>query len=269
MATQSSWISPLAKTGYAAKGVVYAIIGVLAAMAAFGGGGGKTTDSGGALQTIENIPFGNVLLVVVGIGLACYSVYRLLGAFVDLEGEGDDGKGLAKRLAYLGSGLAYAALAMAALTGLAGGGGGGGENESRDITAKVLGMPGGAWIVGLVGVGIAVGGIQQWRKAATGAYRWKFQLEGAAAQRRKLIDRVAKLGLAARGLVFLIIAFFLVKAAMESDPSETKGLGGALDTLAGQPYGPWLLGITAIGLVCYGIYCWIIAAYGTFRPRAA
>ncbi len=266
MSEQKSWISPLAKTGYAAKGIVYGTVGVLAALAAFGSGG-ETTGSSGALQNIQDGPFGNILLILVGAGLAAYSVYRLLGAFVDLEGEGEDGKGLAKRLGYLGSGASYAALAAAAFTGLSSSSGESGTEQ--ELTAKVLGMPGGPWIVVGLGVAIAIAGVNQWIKIGRGTYREKFDLDGAAAAQRPWIERIAKLGLAARGVVFLIIAFFLAKAGLQSDAGEVKGLGGALDTLAAQPYGPWLLGITAIGFVCYGIYCWVITLYGSFRKQVA
>ena len=263
-----SWISPLAKTGYAAKGLVYFIIGYLAAETAFGDGG-LITGSSGALREIRSQPFGQVLLVIVGVGLLAYALFRLLGAFVDVENEGEDGEGLAKRAGYFGSGVAYAALGIAAFTGLSGGGGG----ESEDtLTAKLLAVPAGQWLVGALGVAIILAGIFQWVKALKGKYKTKFTLDSYAAGKRRWIERIAKVGLCARGVVFPIIGFFLIRAALQSDPSEAKGLGEALQTLTRQPYGVWLLGVTAIGLACYGIYCWVLTAYGNFggaEPRHA
>jgi len=255
--SHSSWISPLATAGYAAKGVVYAIIGVLAAMSAFGSGG-SINSSEGALQEIRMASLGGILLIIVGIGLLAYGIYRLLGAFADIESEGNDETGVAKRLGYFGSGLSYCGLAIAAFGGL----GGGGE---KSLTAKVLAMPFGAWLVGLLGAAIIVAGLQQWVKAITGKYASKFSLDRYTADKRKWIERIAKLGLAARGIVFPIIGFFLIRAAMQGDASETTGIGGALVTLAQQDYGTLLLGITATGLACYGIYCWVLAIYGRWH----
>ncbi len=96
--------------------------------------------------------------------------------------------------------------------------------------------------------GVGVAGLTQWVRAAKGTYRNKFDLEGAAASQRGWIERVAQLGLAARGLVFLIIGYFLARAGWQSDASEARGFGDALDTLASQPQGMWLLGIAALGL---------------------
>lgn len=259
-----SWISPLATSGYAAKGVVYGIIGVLAAMTAFGEGG-AITGSDGALREVGSFPLGDVLLVVIGIGLLAYGIFRLLGAFIDLESEGSDKSGLAKRLGYLGSGVAHLGLATAAFGGL-GGSGSGGE---KALTAKVLGWPGGPWLVGLVGVAIIAAGIFQWIKAIKGSYATKFSLDKYTAGKRHWIERAAKLGLAARGVVFPIIGWFLIRAALQHDPSETKGIGGALETLSQQDFGPWLLGVTAIGLVCYGIYCEVLAIYGRWHQLRA
>jgi hypothetical protein len=43
-------------------------------------------------------------------------------------------------------------------------------------------------------------------------------------------------------------------AAVKYDPNKAKGLDGALKTLAGQPYGKWLLGLIALGFLAYGMY---------------
>ena len=254
-----SWISPLARTGYSAKGVVYLTIGVMALLAAVGKGG-DLIGSSGALKELASKPFGSALLVVLGIGLLAYSVYRLLCAFIDCENEGEDGSGLAKRAGYVGSGLVYGALGVTALTGL-GGSSGGSEEE---MTSKALEVPGGVFVVGAVAIGIIVAGIFQWVKAIKGTYRNKFTLDSLAASKRNLIEKAAKFGLISRGIVFPVIGVFLLIAAVQSDPSETKGIGEALGKISSQSYGAILLGITAAGLVCYSFYCAILAIYGNF-----
>lgn len=259
-----AWISPLATAGYAAKGIVYGIIGFFAATAAFGGGN-EVAGSKDALRSISNSSWGSALLVIVGIGLLAYGIYRLLGAFADFESEGSDESGLAKRTGYVASGLAYSALAVFAFTGAASGSSGGDGKES--LAARVLELPFGAILVGAAGLGIALAGIFQWVKAARGSYAAKFRLNRFASRQRHWIERAAKLGLSARGVVFLIIGFFVVKAAVQHDSSEVTGIEGALRTLAQQPYGPWLLGLTAVGLLCYGIYCEVLSAFGRWHGQ--
>ncbi|BCX46953.1 conserved hypothetical protein [Haloferula helveola] len=260
---QKGWISKLATTGYASKGIVYGAVGVLAAMAAFGTGG-SVEGPKGALSEIGSTAWGGILLVLIGVGLLAYGIYRLLGAFADIHSEGQDGSGIAKRLGYFGSGLVHCGLAAYALMGV----GGSGSGTEESLTAKALSMPGGALLVGAVGLGIIGAGIYQWVKALTGKYANRFTLDRYTATKRKWIERIAKMGLIARGVIFPLIGFFLIVAATNSDPSQTKGMGEALQTLSGWESGPWLLGLTAIGLVCYGIYCEVLAIYGRWRHSA-
>ncbi|WP_148129269.1 DUF1206 domain-containing protein, partial [Dulcicalothrix desertica] len=70
-----------------------------------------------------------------------------------------------------------------------------------------------------------------------------------------------RFGIAARGFVFGIIGIFLVLAAIQVDGSEARGLGGTLAVLAQQPFGSWILGVVALGLIAYGIYSVIQARY--------
>ena len=258
-----NWLPTLARAGYAAKGIVYGTVGVMAVLAAAGKGGG-ILGSSGALREIGSKPFGALALIIIGIGLLAYAVYRFLCAFYDAEREGKDGSGIAKRVGYFGSALSYAALGVTALTGLGGSQGGSGEEE---MTSGVLQLPGGAIIVGAVGLAIIVAGLFQWKKALDGSYRSKFTLDSFAAGQRHWIERSAKFGLIARGIVFPIVGFFLITAAVQSDASEAMGLGQALQKLQGQAYGSILLGLTAAGLACYAIYCGVLAVYGNFGRK--
>lgn len=265
------WAEPVGRAGYAAKGVVYAVVGYLAAKVAFGTGG-ETTGSEGALQKIGQQPFGQVLLALVGVGLACYAVWRFLSAFVDAEGKGSDAKGIAIRIGYFVVALLHIGLSVAAFSvldlggnGAGAGGGANGDQGTQSLTARAMRVPSGQWLVIGAGLAVAASGVAQWVQAVRGSYRRRFTFDGDAATVRPWIERIARLGLAARGVVFLLIAFFLMQAGWRADSSEAKGLGGALAALAQQPYGPWLLGLTAAGLICYGIYCAVIAIYGRFQ----
>lgn len=252
---KSKSISKLATVGYAAKGLVYGIVGVLAAMAAFGDGG-QVGGPKEALQQASQTPFGGVLLVLIGVGLLAYGIFRLLGAFADIEAEGSDKAGVAKRMGYFGSGLAHLGLAAFAFGGL------GSSAGKETLVAKVLGLPGGTIAVAVVGLSIIGAGVYQWVKALAGKYRQRFSLDQYSPTKRRWVHRIAKLGLISRGVIFPLIGGFLVYAALTSDPEKAKGMGGALETLASQPGGVWLMGMTALGLLCYGIYCEVLATYG-------
>jgi hypothetical protein len=256
----SVWIERLARFGYAAKGAVYGIVGLLAALAAFGAGG-KTTDTQGALQTILTQPFGKVLLGLVAIGLLGYVLWRFVQAIKDPENKGTDAKGLAQRLGYAVNGLIYAGLALSAVRLVLGSGGGGNSNTTQDWTARLLSQPFGQWLVGTVGAFIIGLGFYQFYKAYSAKFRKELNLTQLSDTERKWVMGIGRFGLAARGVVFCVIGFFIIQAARQSDPSEARGLGEALQTLAQQPNGPWLLGVVAVGLVAYGIYMVIQARY--------
>jgi hypothetical protein len=260
------WVETCARLGYATKGVIYMIIGVLATQAAIGAGG-STEGSKGAIMTIASQPFGRVLLGLAALGLIGYVIWRFVQACLDPEHQGRDVKGIVTRLGYAVSGIAYAVLAFfAARMALGMGGGGGGDSSQQELTARLMSQPFGQWLVGIVGaIIIGVGLFHFYR-----AYKANFMQAyggGMSAAQRRWAKRIGQFGLSARGVTFCIIGDFLIIAAVQADPSETKGLGGALQTLAEQPYGPWLLGIVALGMVAYGVYNFSQARYKRVETR--
>lgn len=254
------WMQRLGRLGFAAKGIVYVVIGVLAAQVAFGYGG-STTDSKGALQTIAQQPFGQILIALLAIGLVSYVVWRFLEGVADPLGEGDDAKGLAKRLGAVFSSVAYAGVALSAvrlLTGV-------GQDESdttRDWTAWLMEQPFGRWLVALVGLVVIGVGIGQCVIAYTGSFHQKFDQFDMSQQERALLTRLGQGGHVARGVTFGLIGMFFVVAAWRYDANRVQGLDGALATLAQQPYGAWLLGIVSLGVIAYGGYMLAMARYG-------
>lgn len=255
----SVWVERLARFGYTAKGVVYSIVGLLAAQAALSTGG-KTTDTQGALQAIVTQPFGKFLLGLVAIGLIGYVVWRFVQAIKDPENKGTDAKGLAQRLGYAVNGLIYASLALSAMQMFLGTGGSN-SNSTQDWTARLLAQPFGQWLVGTIGAFVLGLGFYQFYTAYSAKFRKKLNLAQLSDTEEKWVIWISKFGLAARGIVFCVIGFFLIQAARQSDPSEARGLGEALQVLEQQPYGPWILGVVAVGLVAYGIYMVIQARY--------
>ncbi|MBD6616349.1 DUF1206 domain-containing protein [Komarekiella sp. 'clone 1'] len=256
----SIWVERLARLGYASKGVVYGIVGLLAAQAAFGTGG-RTTDTRGALQTLLTQPFGKLLLTLIAIGLIGYVLWRFVQAIKDPENKGTDAKGLAQRIGYAINGLIYAGLAVSAVQLIQGSGGNSNSNSTDDWTARLLSQPFGQWLVGTIGAFIIGMGFYQFYKAFTAKFRKELNLTELSQTERKWVMGICRFGLLARGVVFCIIGWFLIQAARQFDASAAGGLAEALQTLAQQPYGSWLLGIVAFGLVAYGIYLLIQARY--------
>lgn len=257
-AAANPWVERLARLGFAAKGIVYALVGLLAAQAAFGSGGQKT-DTQGALQTIVTQPFGRILLSFVALGLLGYALWRFVEAAADPEQKGSDAKGILQRCSYAGNGLIYAGLALTAVRIVLGSRDS--SNASQDWTARLLAQPFGQWLVGTAGALVIGLGFYQFYAAYKATFRQQLKLAEMSKAEQGWTVRIGRLGLAARGVVFGVIGFFLIQAARQSNPNQARGLGGALTSLEQQPYGSWLLGIVAIGLIAYGIYYLIQARY--------
>ena len=256
----------LARAGYAAKGIVYIVIGALAARVA-AGWGGETTDQHGALDAIRNGPLGTIALVVIGVGPLGYMVWRLVAAATDAEGDGSDPTSLGKRLVHAARGLAYGLLGVSALRALGerGGESSGNAPHTRDWTARLLDLPYGRALVVAVGLGvIGYAGYQLYR-AGTDKVKKHLDLADAGPGRAEWIVRLGRFGIAARAVVFALIGTFLVKAGMQRDSSEAGGIAQSLDAVAGAPFGRVALGAVALGLVAYGGYQLATARYRRIR----
>lgn len=162
------WVVPLARFGYATKGTVYIIIGLLAALAAFNRGG-RTTDSQGAFTEILSQPYGQLLLGAVAAGLVGYALWCFIQAVKDTENQGSKAKGIVIRLGYGAIGLIHTSLAFTAVQLMIGSRSSyKGEESSREWTATLLAQPFGQWFVGTVGVAIIIAAIIQFYQAYTG-----------------------------------------------------------------------------------------------------
>jgi Domain of Unknown Function (DUF1206) len=257
-AGKSRWFERLGRAGLVAKGVLYAVVGILALKVALGGRE-ESPDRHGALRTIAQQPLGKALLVALAVGLAAYALWRLAQAVLDRENEGEGAKGLAKRVGFLGRAVWYAALCGLTIAKLAGAGDSGG-NE-KQTTGGVLAMPLGRYIV--LGVGLAFLGAAAFNgyRAITCKFNKKLKKGEMNDAEEAGATGVGILGHLARGIVFGLIGAFLVKAAWEFDAKEAVGLDGALLELSQQPYGGLLLGTVAVGLMAYAVYCLVQAKY--------
>ena len=256
-------IETLGRVGYAAKGVVYALLGVLALNAAFGAG--DPEGRGGTLRAIAGTSYGPFLLWALVVGLAAYGLWRFALAVLDPKHEGDDAEGLLKRAGYVVSGVAYLTLAYTAFRVVTGAGGSGGAGGTEERAETVLGIPGGRWILAAVALGVIGYGVYQFVRAYRASFMDHFDLDGVAARNREWVRRAGRAGLSARGVVYVLIGTFLGQAALRGDSDEAGGLDAALAALQGQGYGPWLLALVALGLVLYGVYCGVNAAYREYE----
>ncbi|MBA3423415.1 MAG: DUF1206 domain-containing protein [Rubrobacteraceae bacterium] len=258
----SPWIERLARFGYLAYGVVYVLVGFLAVQAAIGGG--KTASQEGALSTVLRAPLGKVLLGLIVVGLLGYAMWRLIQGVRDPENEGKDARGIVKRADHVVNGLFHGALALSA--GQLALGGGGGSGSPDDLAAQLMSQPFGRWLILAAGAIIIVAGLYQFRKAYKADFRDEIKSGEMSASRKRWTTRVGRVGYVARGVVFGVIGVFLALAALQTDPQQARGLGGALQTLAQQPFGPYVLGTVAAGLIAYGVFMFVMARYRRIRP---
>jgi Domain of Unknown Function (DUF1206) len=240
----------LARAGFVARGLIYGIIGILAIKLAVGAGG-TTTNQQGAMKTIAHQPFGKVLLILVAIGLAGYSLWRLLRALLG-HGPEDSDSGF-DRVAAFGSGIVYAGLCAMAVEILLGSGSSG-SGSAHKTTAGVLGWSGGVWLVGIAGVVLIGIGLYQGYRGLSKDFLEDSKTEQMSARVRNWVEWIGSFGHLARMVVFGLVGVFLIKAAIDYNPNKAVGLDGALAKIAHASYGPFLLGIVAAGLIAFGIY---------------
>jgi hypothetical protein len=244
-----------------AKGIVYLAVGLIAARAAIGWGG-RPTDTRGALQTVnQQRVVGDVLLAAIAVGLLAYVFWRFAQALLDLDHKGSDPKGLAVRVGYIGSGLAYAGLATTAAAMAIGDGGSRRSDQVRRWTAFALEDPDRWWIVAAAGAAVLGGAGWQFYKAYTAKFEERLRLARVSAAGRTWVRRIGRFGLGARGVTLGIIGWFLLQAALHANPGEARGLEGALAVLRRQAYGPWLLGVVGLGLAAYGVFSMVEGRY--------
>jgi hypothetical protein len=254
----SGWYALLARAGLVAKGVSFGIVAVLAIKLAVGHGG-KATSREGALHELAGESFGKVVLALLVVGFAAYALWRFVEAWA---APGEDAKKWAKRAGSVSRGLIYAALAYSAAKLLAGAGGSGSQNERARETAETLfSWPAGTWLVGIAGAVVIGVGLWNLYRGLALKFEDRWRTGEMGATERRWAGRVGAVGHVARAVVFGLIGVFVVKAALEYDPKEAIGLDGALQKLASAEYGPYLLGLTAAGLLAYGLYCLVDARY--------
>jgi len=244
-------IEPLARLGYASKALIYAIIGALAAAAAFNRGG-RVTDTSGALRVILSQPFGQLLLFVLGVGLCGYAVWRFLDAWQDPDRRGRDFNGLVIRIGNVIRGAIYGGLGLEAFR-LARGLRGSSGREAELWTGRIMELPLGVWLVGIAGVIVAIYGISQLIAAIRVHVEDTIDLGGVPPGWRVPLTRISRFGVGARGVIIAVLGVFLARAAITHNPSAAAGTRESMLEIANAVQGRWLLAAIAAGLFAYGV----------------
>jgi hypothetical protein len=248
----------LARAGLLARGVVYFVIALLALELALGEGG-KTTDQQGAMKAIAGQSYGKVLLVLLAIGLAGYAIWRLTRAAVGHGAEQRDDT--SDRIAAGASGIVYAALCVVAIGILVGSGSTSSSQKAKETTAGVLGWSGGPVLVAIAGIVLIGVAVYQAYKGLSRNFLEDAKTGEMSESVRKAYTALGVFGLVARAVIFALVGYGVLKAAIEYDPKEAVGLDGALHKLTQTTLGPWLLGVIALGLIGFALYSMADARY--------
>jgi hypothetical protein len=258
-----NWVERGARAGFAAKGIVYLVLGGLALRFALGQGG-QLTDPHGAVVRLLSTPYGRLLVGAVAVGLAFYAGWRFLEAFADANRRGSDRGGLLARAKYAISGAVYGILAVDAMT-LASGTGGG--NSANELPSTLLGGVLTRWVAVLVALGLIGYGLTQLRhalKAKLGDQLSVGRVERHAGPWAVLVSRI---GIGGRAIVLVAMGFILARRAMTSPRAAAEtDTGDSLRLIAALPTGEWLLVAIAAGLMAYGLFQLVEARYRTISP---
>ncbi|HXD81155.1 MAG TPA: DUF1206 domain-containing protein [Candidatus Acidoferrum sp.] len=250
----------LERLGYLVRGALYAVMGLLALKIVLSVAGGKATDLTGSLVVMVSNPFGKFVLVIVAIGLTAYSLWGFTRAIYDPLHRGSDASGYMARLGFVTSAVSYAAIVYFAIQLLAGSSATTNDGTKNTIASVLTHPAGGALtiLIGLVVIGVALGQFLE-------SYRATFarDLKGAemSPRTRDIAVKLGRFGMFARGVIFLIIGWFVVQAGIHHDPAQTQGFSGAFVFLLAQPFGRILLGIVALGFVALGLHSFACARW--------
>jgi hypothetical protein len=260
--TATSHLKPIAQAGLVAKGLVYSLFGILTFMAAFNINGQSADDTSkdGVFEFVYRQTGGQILLGVIALGLICYCIWRFIQTFADTEHKGKDAKGLGKRARYFFSGLVYAALAFSVIRMLLTHAKKSGD-EKQDMAKELLSQPMGQWLLGIAALIIVGVGIYQLYYGLSEKYKKHVDKVIHDNNKRKVLLGAGKIGYIARGVVWLLIAWLLLKAAWDVNSKEAGDTSKAFDYLQDWPLGPYLLAAVGFGLICYGVFSFIRAGY--------
>ena len=238
----------IARVGYGARGLVYLTVGGLALNAAMEFE--EARDVRGAMQEISTHEGGQIALFGLAVGLLAYSLWRLVQTTLDVDEHGWSLRGLLVRIGLLVSAVMHASLAFGCVE-IAMRLSDNGSKPIQSAVARTLEWPYGRWLVVIGGLIVAGAGVAHIKKAVSGGFRRWFEAPPMA---MKLIDPISRIGLSARGLLFIGIAAFVTYSALTLDPSDARGIEGVMLWVQERNYGRVLLGLLGLGVMAFGLY---------------
>jgi Domain of Unknown Function (DUF1206) len=268
----SRWVDRVSRAGLAARAVIYLMVGYLAGRIALGAAGvgqastARPASGGGALEALAEHPGGRVALALLALGFLGYALLGLVQAGFRHQDIDNPAERRGKRLFFAGVALLYAAFFLYTASLLLQPGSGqqstsGSRAQETELTARVLSWPYGRLLVGGVGAVLVIAGLGFGYQAVSTNFQERLKRErmGPAIWWSAIV--LGAVGSWARAVVLVLVGVFVIAAAVTFDPDKARGLDASLRTVAGQPYGPWVLGAVALGLICYGAYVLIETVY--------
>lgn len=239
-------------------GVVHVLLAVLTAQVVLGDSG-ERTDQKGAVAEIARTPLGPALLWVLAIGLFAFAGWQLTMAVSGYTWVTKERKRLYRRAGSVGRAITGVVIGVAALTYAVGSSSTDSTAQQQTLTAKVLAMPGGQFLVGAVAVAIIWLGVAVGRKGVKKSFEDDLNMAELPAGTQKWVERLGRIGWIGKGLAYALIGVLVGLAAVHADPQQSGGMDKALHTLAGQPYGVFVLALIALGFLGFGVYCFAAA----------
>ena len=259
-AATSPLMEALTRLGYGVRGLIYVTMGLLAFDVALGKGGAPV-DQQAAINAIGQQPAGMFLLWAILLGLISYSLWGIIRAVLDPLHKGNDMKGLIERAAFLFSAASYAILIPPTYQTVTGAGQSASGAQSQQSMTSIMSMFWGPLAIGFVGLIVIAAGVYQIMQGINASFDRQFQTYAMNAQEIKLATQLGRFGTATRGVIFALIGGLMCLAAYQANPNQPVGLDAALTTLLKQPYGVWLLAIVSLGLMAFGVYSMLSAAW--------
>lgn len=256
------YMQSLARLGFYTKGLLFFIVGVLAVLVAIGAKDAKLEDPTGALAAIAQVNYGRIILMFFVVGAVGHGLWNILRGAADVDKAGKSLQGIAKRVISAGIGAFYILLAWTALNLIIEAQSAGDEQAiQKTLTALLLTLPFGALLVGLIGLGTIAAGVHECYSGISGKFQKNLRLYEVEDKQKAVITVLGVLSFTARALIFALMGYFFITAAIDYNPNEAIGMDGALIKLAQSYFGKTLLFVTATGLVCHGILAFYEAKY--------
>lgn len=253
----------LARFGCISIGMVYCLVGVLALLNLFRITNAEA-DEEGIMQFVLDLPLGEVMLGIIGVGLAGYIIWRFYEAITDPYEMGNDWKSIITRIGIASTGVAYGTIAYAALQELRGVNN---EDGQEQMVAEVLQWDLGPWLIGLAALPALVSAGAQFYYGASNAFTRRLNTESLSEDKENVVFWLGKIGYFARGIILLVICLFFIKAALHEDPSEIGNTDAAFDFIGRGWVGHSFFVIVALGTISYGLFMFTFSMFYRFEKE--